>query len=48
MRVSDNASKPGEDRSGADARGIDAKDVDAERMATMKKRALLIEEDFSS
>jgi hypothetical protein len=28
--------------------GIDAKDVAAETMATMKKSALLIEEDFSS
>ncbi len=34
--------------SSTDTRGIDAKDVAAQKMATMKKRALLIDEDFSS
>jgi hypothetical protein len=59
MRVSDKVSAIGgvassidareiDTPSSTDTRGIDAKDVAAQKMATMKKRALLIEEDFSS
>ncbi|HEV7767317.1 MAG TPA: hypothetical protein VGQ76_20110 [Thermoanaerobaculia bacterium] len=59
MRVSDKMSAAGgaassieareiDAPSSTDTRGIDAKDVAAQKMATMKKRALLIEEDFSS
>jgi hypothetical protein len=48
MRVSGNGSKGDDASSRIDVRGIDARAVLAKRKTPMKKKALLIEEDFSS
>jgi hypothetical protein len=48
MRVSGNAWRSEDDASSADVRGIDANEDVARQTATMKKKALLIKEDFSS
>jgi hypothetical protein len=48
MRVSGNDARSVDGPSSIDARGIDANEDVARQTATMKKNALLIEEDFSS